>query len=359
VYFAAPRVIGRRDDAQRPDIVLVTLDTTRADALGAFGASPSCTPYFDALAQRSLVFSQAWSASNATTPSHASLFTGLTVQDHGVRDNLSRLASKNLTLAELLRERGYHTAAAVSVEHLQAGKSGLGQGFDQFLLAESDASRDGAITIRAVKQWLEDWRAQGDAPIFLWVHLFDAHVPYGPPAEFMERYCERFGLQLPPATIDPPTLPPSHYTRPGEFLHGVTNQAHAEFLYQAAVAYQDSLIENLMSVLAARGSAERTVLCLTADHGESLGEHQHLFNHLGLYTEVLRVPLILCVPGIEPERVDKLAWSLDVTTTLLELAGARVPVEMRGRNLVALARGGCGSTTPTDTRSAAATSSTT
>ncbi|MCK6449155.1 MAG: sulfatase [Planctomycetes bacterium] len=335
VHWGAPMIVGELEDDRRPNLILVTLDTTRADALGT-----GRTPYFDSLAKRSLVFDDAWCTCNATSPSHASILTGLSVADHGVTDNRSLLGAENETLSERLRAAGYFTAAAVSVEHLQPGKSGLGQGFDQFLLAASDASRDGAITIRAVKEWLASWEAHGPRPFFLWVHLFDAHTPYGPPQSFVDEYCRRHGLTPPPKDVEPATMAPNHYTRDGEFLAGVDNKAWAEFLYGAAVAYQDALIENLMAEVAKLGLADDTVLALTADHGESLGEHEHWYNHLGLYTEVLRVPLVLSLPGESPARVSARASTLDLAPTLLALGGAKTDGVLRGMDLRELARTG-------------------
>ncbi|MCC6407926.1 MAG: sulfatase [Planctomycetes bacterium] len=334
VHWGAPAIVGELEEDRRPNLILVTLDTTRADALGGR------TPYFDALAKQSLEFTNAWCACNATSPSHASLLTGLAVQDHGVTDNRSLLGAQNVTVAERLRAAGYTTAAAVSVEHLQAGKSGLGQGFDQFLLTASDASRDGSITIRAVKDWLATWETLGDRPFFLWVHLFDAHTPYGPPQSFLDAYCKRWNVTPPAKDVEPATMPPNHYTAADEFLHGVDNKAYAEFLYQAAVAYQDALIENLMAEVARLGLAEHTVLALTADHGESLGEHEHWYNHVGLYGEVMKVPLVLHVPGVAPARVAAAASGLDLAPTLLALGGATTDGVLRGTDLVELAKTG-------------------
>jgi arylsulfatase A-like enzyme len=335
VHWGAPVILGELETERRPNLILVTLDTTRADAL-----SGGRTPYFTALAERSLAFENAWSTCNATSPSHASILTGLAVQDHGVGDNRSVLGPENATLAERLRDAGYFTAAAVSVEHLQTGKSGLGQGFDQFLLTASDASRDGAITIRAVKSWLAAWQAGGERPFFLWVHLFDAHTPYGPPQEFLDAYCKRWNVAPPPKRVEPATMPPNLYTTDAEFLAGVDNKAYAEFLYQAAVSYQDALVENLMSEVARLGLADATVLALTADHGESLGEHEHWYDHVGLYGEVLHVPLVLSAPGVRAQRVATLASTLDLAPTLLRLGGAPLSGELRGTDLLELARSG-------------------
>jgi sulfatase-like protein len=337
-YWGAPMVVGAQPRDRRPNVLLITLDTVRADAIGILSKDPghSRTPYLDRLAQRGLCFDNAWTACNATSPSHASILTGIAVQDHGLLDNRSILAGGNTTLAEVLREAGWHTAAAVSVEHLQAGKSGLGQGFDEFLLAGTDSSRDGAVTIRAVKDWLEEWHSRGDRPFFLWVHLFDAHTPYGPPAEYLDEYVRRFELQPPPRAATPANLPNTQWSRPGQFLEGVSNRAWPEFLYQAAVAYDDALVENLASELARLGWADSTAVAVIADHGEALGEHDNWYHHTSLYGEVMRVPLILALPGVAPRRVSDPAWSLDLARTLCAFTGTRATPEMRGANLLEL-----------------------
>jgi arylsulfatase A-like enzyme len=337
-YFGAPLVIEKEPagTACRPNLVLLTLDTTRADALGEGPDGRSVTPFLDSLAADGLVCADAWTACNATTPSHASILTGIAVQDHGVMDNRSLLGAESTTLAELLREAGWETAAAVSVEHLQSGKSGLGQGFDRFLLAGTDSSLDGALTIAGVEAWLAEWRAGGARPLFLWVHLFDPHTPYGPPQAFLSEYASKFQLACPEKTAEPASLPETRWH--ADFLAGVTNREWPEFMYRAEVAYTDVLAQRLEQSLERHLPARPAAWFVLADHGEALGEHDNYYHHTGLYAEVMQIPLLARGPGIPRARIDVPTWSLDVAPTILTYAGLPVPAEVRGRDLVALAR---------------------
>jgi arylsulfatase A-like enzyme len=339
LYWGAPMVIGRLRGKARPNVLLVTLDTTRADAVGPRADGGSDTPFLDRLAREGIRFEDAWTACNSTSPSHASILTGLAVQDHGVMDNRSILDADNRALAESFRAAGYHTAAAVSVEHLQAGKSGLGQGFDQFLRAETDSSNDGGITVSAVQQWLGEWEAAGERPFFLWVHLFDAHTPYGPPQAFLDEFQRRPGIERPGRLSSPATLPATRWGAPGKFLEHVTSRAWPEFLYRASVAYTDACVARLAETLAAAGWYADTAVCVVADHGEALGEHDNWYHHTGVYAEVMRVPLVLRLPGVAGGRVVSApAWTLDIAPTLCAFANIPGPTEARGVDLLGIAR---------------------
>jgi arylsulfatase A-like enzyme len=322
-WWASPMLIGEPPADRRPNVLLVTLDTLRTDFVGAYGG-PDLTPFIDSLGEEGLLFEDTWSACNSTLPSHTSLLTGQAVPTHGVLDNRSTLAPDVRTLAQAMRAAGYHTAAAVSVEHLQAGWSGLGRGFDQYLDMLPGASVDGAATVGRVIEWSENWAAQGDRPVFLWVHLFDPHTPYGPPRDFLVHYVERLraaGGEVPGSKADPPTIGQTGYTQPGKFLEGVTDKRFAEFLYQASVAYTDELVRDLVGSWQEAGRWDQTLLVLTADHGESLGEQGVWYGHQLLHTPVMKVPLILRSPGGPRGRVSARAWSPDIVRTLVKHLG--------------------------------------
>ncbi len=340
VYWAEALVHGEQPQAPRPNVLLITLGTVRADAIGMLqpAPGPSPTPFIDNLAERGILFENAWSACNAATPAHASIMTGLAVQDHGVLDNRSVLSAENTTLAESFRQAGWQTAAAVSVPHLTPENSGLGQGFDRFWLGGADSARDGAKTTSAVRDWWRAMAREGQRPVFLWLHLFDAHTPYAPPAWFLRDFCKRTGLSVPPRESTPPTLEPGRFSAKGEFLEGVTNRAWAQFMYRASVAYQDELLRQLFAELSQRGGLDNTVVALIADHGEALGEHGNDFHHAGLHREVMHVPLILALPqGPRGVRVKETVWSLDLARTLFGLSGLPPP-HLRGVDLVEFAR---------------------
>jgi arylsulfatase A-like enzyme len=339
--WGAPLLLGAPPADRRPNVLLVTLDTVRADALGVYGGPPD-TPALDALAAGGLWFSDAWSACNSTLPSHVSILTGLDVPSHGALDNRSVLAGGVRTLAEALRAEGYHTAAATSVQHLGAGYAGLGRGFDQYLDMLPRASVDGGLTVAHARDWLASWRGAGERPWFLWVHLFDAHTPYGPPHEFFAEYARRAearGAAPPPKSADPPTIGPTLYTGDGQFLAGVSNLDYARFTYAAGVAYTDTLVGRLLEDLDAGGEDAWTVVAVTADHGESLGEHGIYFNHSQLYPQSVHVPLLLRVPGGPTGRVDARASGVDLAPTLAGLVGL-AGFRADGVDLLELAAGG-------------------
>jgi arylsulfatase A-like enzyme len=342
VFWGEPLVTSTAPKDHRPNVLLITIDTLRADALGVMRGEQftSPTPFIDQLARRGILFEQAWTACNSTSPSHASIMTGLAVQDHGLRDNRSVLAPSNTTVAEAFRAAGWHTAGAVSVEHLTPSRSGLGQGFDRFLRGQMAASIDGATTIDAVKVWLREFARSGERPTFLWVHLFDPHTPYDVPPAFLNDFARRMGLPIPNKVAIPASLPATPWNEKGQFLEGVNNREWVEFMYEACVAYSDFLVSELCAELEHHGVLDNTFIALTADHGEALGEHDNYYHHTGLFQEVMHVPLILVQPkALQPHaqkglRIPEPVWSLDIAPTLFGIAGTKVLPEMRGTDLL-------------------------
>lgn len=279
------------------NLLLVTLDTTRADHLGAYGDTRAETPNLDRLAAGGLVFTDAVTPVPLTLPAHATLLTGLDPPGHGVRINgRFVLGAEHETLAEALRRAGYQTAAFVSSFVLDP-RFGLDQGFDRYdarlettraaAFAPQTERSAGAVTDAAVG-WLEDRHAAGEGgrPFVLWVHYFDPHDPYEPPEPFASRFADR--------------------------------------PYAGEIAYADRELGRILSTLERQGLAGRTVVLATADHGESLGEHGERYHSRTLYEGAVRIPLILRVPGVTDgagsvgDRVVSLA---DVAPTLLELLG--------------------------------------
>ncbi|MFT4537885.1 MAG: arylsulfatase [Planctomycetota bacterium] len=299
VWWGEPIVYGDPAEDRRPDVILVTLDTTRTDAIGCYGG-PKRTPEIDKLASEGWVFESAWSGCNSTLPSHTSILTGLEVPVHGVLDNRSMLAPDLRTLAQHMRAAGYLTAAAVSVEHLQAGYSGLGRGFDQFIDVQPGSVNNGALTLDGVEEWFDEWGDDGPHPIFLWVHLFDPHTPYGPPKDFMTSYHKQYDIEIPSRQAEPSTVGPTDYTKKGKFLDGVTNNDFAHYLYEAGVSYSDDLFGRLRELVVDMGSDDETLWILTSDHGEAFGEMDVWYNHAMLTKPVMEVPCIVLLPGEAP-----------------------------------------------------------
>ncbi|NOX59221.1 MAG: sulfatase-like hydrolase/transferase [Planctomycetes bacterium] len=285
------------------NVVVVTLDTTRADRLSCYGHGSATTPVLDRLASQGVRFADAVSCVPMTLPAHASIFTGLDPPSHGVRSNgLYRLGTPHITLAEMLGERGYETAAFVSAFVLDA-RYGLNQGFDHYddkvgAIAGSNVVQRRANEVTdAATRWLD--ARKSDKPFLLWVHYFDPHLGYRPP----EPYATRFAS-------DP---------------------------YDGEIAYMDSQIGRLVDALGKNGGLDRTVLIVVADHGESLGEHHETEHSRTIYEATQHVPLILWAPGIDKQGylVDDVVVTItDVFPTVLDLLGIKPNVASDGVSLL-------------------------
>ncbi|MEW6742839.1 MAG: sulfatase-like hydrolase/transferase [Planctomycetota bacterium] len=289
-----------------PSILLITLDTARADRLGCYGSRVVETPALDELAKSGVLCLNAVAPVPATVPSHASLFTGLWPFAHNVRDNgLYRLSDEARTLAEVLSANGYQTHAVPASVALD-GRYGMQQGFevydDQF--PESPAQH-GALERRAgevTDRGLQAIDHMQPGPFFLWLHYFDLHLPYDPPAPFDTQYAGR--------------------------------------AYDGEMAYLDSQIARLLQGLRQRGLLPRLLIVAAGDHGESLGEHGESTHGFLTYEATVRVPLILCGPGLPAaSRLSHLVSLVDVMPTLLEAAGLETPPCCQGRSLLGTARG--------------------
>ena len=292
-----------------PNVLLVTIDTLRADRVGAYGARSPATPILDRLAADGVLFEEATVEVPLTRPSHASILTGKHPFQHGIRDNFSfPLDAGHLTLAEALRARGYATGGFVAAFMLNR-QSGLDHGFDAFdddfgragdastLLAEHQ--RNAGEVERRAGPWIER-AAAGARPFFAWVHFYDPHSPYTPPPPYAARYA----------------------TRP----------------YDGEVAYTDEILGRLLARLDRLGIRERTLVVVTSDHGEGLGEHGEAEHGFFVYDTTVRVPLIMRWPGMFAggSRTRVLARSIDLMPTILDLVagGSAVKGALPGRSLV-------------------------
>lgn len=280
-----------------PTVLLITSDTHRGDHLGSSGAVDIMTPALDALAGRGVQFERAWSSTNVTVPSHAALLTGTHPRDTGLVDNLGHLSQDTPTLGRRFQEGGYLTYALVSARHLDHRRAGIGSGFDR--MAESPVSHQRAEdTIRTLEGWLAE---ETDKPLFVWLHLFDAHTPYDAHAGDDLQVLDEFGNPGP----DPET--------------GMSDEEQCE-AYRGEISYLD---RELARVLAS-DRMRNGVVAFTADHGESLGAHNVYFNHGGLYPDTLHVPLILAWPEAPEvpadQRVPRRVRMIDLGRTLLDLS---------------------------------------
>ena len=292
VICAATWSTSCQSTAPIPDsVVLITLDTTRADRLSAYGFQDLSTPAIDRLAAEGIVFEDAVAQVPLTLPSHASIFTGRWPTRHGIRDNAdAALAPAEITLAEVLKDRGTRTSAFVASVVLQAGR-GLEQGFDTYVDVPKGSCGNAAGRRRPADAVVDDalvWIDQNsERPFFTWVHLYDAHRPYRVP----DGYANQHG--------DP---------------------------YLDAIAFQDAQVGRIVQQLESQRLLDRTIVVVAADHGESLGEHGEDGHGIFLYQSTLRVPLIMRVPHLQPRRVTSTVRLVDLMPTLLDLLGLPVPV---------------------------------
>jgi arylsulfatase len=311
-------------------LLLVTVDTLRADRLGAYGSPLGLTPHLDALAAGSLVFGSAYAASSFTLPSLSALLTGRYPEEYGMWSNESALPADVTTLASELRARGWRTAAVVSNFVLRRS-SGLAEGFalydDDFPDWEPTRGwpeRAAEATTRAALAALEGCTANPSDRCFLWVHYQDPHGPYTPPPGLRER-----SLAAERAAPDGPRELPVREDHMGmggipryQLLEDRREVAFYRAGYDGEVAYVDAGIGRLLARLAELGLAERSAIVFASDHGEGLGEGDYWFAHGEYLSEPLvRVPLWLKAPGVEPGRRDDVAALVDVVPTLLALLG--------------------------------------
>lgn len=317
-HWASPRVIDaiplqRKPRRERPNVLLLAADTLRADALGAYGHSPSVTPVLDALAGESQVWLHAFSTANNTNPSLASLMTGLYPKDHGLFDLISRLPASHVTLAEHFQAAGYATFGVVSAAHLK--NAGLDQGFDQYLRP------GGQLFAETVVDMAIDWlQTERQRPTFIWLHFFDPHAPHTPPAP----YAQGFGPARAAGMAAIQEWAPFREPGPLEFDPRSPPFApgHRD-LYAGEVAYLDRELGRLLDFLRSRDQLDSTIVAFVADHGEALGEHGSWFRHTGLYDETTHVPLMIRWPGAEPSGpIEGLVQHFDLFATLLEAIGA-------------------------------------
>ena len=309
---------------EQPDLVLVTVDTLRADHLGAYGYAGASTPTIDALARRGRLFTQATTPIPRTTPALASLLTGLWPQHHGSREVAAPMDART-TLAEVLAGRGYATAG-VSANEAAGARQNLQRGFERFAgEADLPGDRAGFVTDRA----LELARAAPrEKPLFLWVHYTDPHYTYNPPGDFdpgpAAEPCRALMAEVKSRRLSKGAL----QTDRG----GVTSAAlpACVLLYDAEIAYADSEIGRLLGGLHDAGRLQHAFVVFTADHGENLGEAGVYLEHgPSVHDASLRVPLVIAGPGVEPGVDEGVARLEDLAPTLLALL--QVPEAQRPR----------------------------
>lgn len=294
----------------RPNLLLVTIDTLRADHVGCYGYASGATPTIDRLAARGVRFDTAVAHAPLTGPSHASILTGLIPPGHGFRNNSGFVLSpKVATAAETFRSAGYRTAAFVSGFPLDR-RFGFDRGFetyDDHLPQGNDRRRTPYVerfadaTTDAALRWLDTASASA-SPWFLWVHYYDPHAPYEPPGDLAERF--------------------------------------RSAPYDGEIAFVDRQLARVIDAIGVKQASDRTVVLVTADHGESLGEHGEGTHGIFVYDATIRIPWVMAGPGISSNRVSHVvARSIDVLPTLADYAGLAALHDVDGRSLRAAADG--------------------
>ena len=325
----SPRAVATESAVERPNVVLISVDTLRADHLGAYGYARPTSPNVDALARRGVTFERATSPSSWTLPAHASLLSGVSPYRHGAISGASRIRDDVPLLAELMRAQGYHTAAFVNAPFVSRA-FGFARGFERFDQRFEQRRRDFAQRREAIL----DAVARLEPPFFLFLHYMDVHTPYRPPAEFNRFAKDRRSSEVLRDLGVKSVLDLQHAARRGPLGMSAADRDRLIDLYDGEILALDAHLGELLRRLNER--FPDTVVVLTADHGEEFLEHGGFGHGDTLYEEVLHVPLIVAGPDVPGgARVPVVVSLVDVVPTLLERVGAPVPAGLDGRSLVA------------------------
>lgn len=296
--------------AKPPNIILITLDTTRADRMGFLGSKRGLTPNLDALAKQSVVFTKAYAQVPLTTPSHAALLTGTYPPFSHLKDLGEPLREDLPYVPDLLHQSGYHTAAFIGsmiLDPESGAATGFDRGFDVYD-AGFHNSKPGEDRYQSLERRAEDvadramgWLSHNQrGPFFLWLHFYDPHHPYDPPEPFKTQY--------------------------------------ASAPYDGEIAYTDSVVGGLMDVLVRHGLFENCLIAVAADHGEALGDHGEMQHGMLLYDETIHVPLLLKLPeeSFAGKRIEARVALADVAPSLLQAAGVPIPASVQAQSLFPL-----------------------
>jgi arylsulfatase A-like enzyme/Flp pilus assembly protein TadD len=303
LFVVGEHATSRPSSEAKPDVIFITIDTLRADHLGCYGATQVQTPNIDALARSATRFAQAYTPVPITLPAHSALFTGSFPMATGMHDfSGNKLPASAVTLAKVLHEHGYSTAAFIGSAVLDS-RFGLNQGFDTYFdhfdfnrLDEANLDqmkRRGDAVLDEALSWL---KRDPHRPFLLWVHLYDPHFPYSPPDPYASQY----------------------RSQP----------------YDGEIAFADAQVGRLMAFLKERGLFDSSLIVLSGDHGEGLGEHGEKTHGFFIYNSTLHIPLLIKVPGATPRMVEDEVSLVDVMPTLLQALTFPIPPSVQGRSLL-------------------------
>ena len=312
----------------RPNILLISLDTLRADRLSAYGYHRDTSPFMQQLADQGVLFTHSFVNTHGTPPSHATLFTSAYQQTHRVSlDALSRSPDHRLPaslqlLPEVLKEQGYVTIGVAGGGYMSED-FGFDQGFDFFYSRPINVRRAARKLLSKIRSGLSSGR-----PIFAFFHTYEIHSPYDPPGKYSDLYDAGAASDFLPTSKN---------------LRQFRNRAHEisaadmdriNALYDAGIRFTDDTLKELFADLEATGFFNNHLTILTSDHGEEFGEHKGVLHPATLYDELLRVPLIVVGTGIEPREEDRLVSTVDVAPTIYRRIGGPAPPGMQGRDLL-------------------------
>jgi arylsulfatase A-like enzyme/Flp pilus assembly protein TadD len=304
-FFDPAFIYPQRKEVSKLNVLLLTIDTLRADRLSCYGSQKPKTPDIDRLAERSVLFSNAFANTSTTLPSHANILLGCTPNYHGIHENLNFVVNRRLlTLAEHLKKFGYSTGAFVGAYPLDS-RFGLSQGFDVY---DDNYSRIHNVNLASLERKTEavieaavDWLENRTSPWFLWIHCWDPHTPYDPPEPFKSQY--------------------------------------AGFHYEGEIAYVDDCLGRFFEYLEENNLFDSSVVILTGDHGESLGQHGEETHGYFAYNSSLWIPLMISLPNTAPGRSDDYVSHIDIFPTVCEALGVEMPEALQGISLLPVLKG--------------------
>jgi len=308
-----------------PNILLVSLDTVRPDHTSVYGHTNDTTPRLAHYAKQGAVFANAYAQAPSTSPTHASMFTGLYPSTHGYYSYKYKLADKHTTLAEILRDAGYRTFGVTSSVKF-VPKTGLQQGFDSFeRLGGAKNGRSAQVNNKVIQLMNED----ASTPFFGFVHYFDAHAPYAAPEPFRYKWHPALSFPKPEWT--------SRFIKKNRRRRSIVNPIIAGYLaglYDGELSYLDTFVDQLLAAVP-QSKRRSTVVILTSDHGEAFFEHRYLGHSHVLYEEVVRVPLIVWWPDkvAAGTQIQVPTQTVDLLPTILDFAGLPLPTGLEGRSL--------------------------
>jgi arylsulfatase A-like enzyme len=319
-------LLSSRGEAHGPNILLISIDSLRPDHLSCYGYQRATSPTIDRLSHEGVRFETVVAPTTWTLPSHLTMLTGLAPERHGVVQSTQYLRGRIDTLAEVLRRSGYATAAVVSGPFVES-RYGFAQGFDTYddysVVSQTHSGSHSAVTspqlVNEVTKWLNRWTKRERTPFFIFVHMWDVHYDFMPPSPYDRMFDPDYDGEITSkdfqlnADIRPDMDP--------------RDLQHLVALYDGEIRYTDAHVEKIVALLQKFGVLDRTIVAVTADHGEEFFEHGQKGHRKNLYDETLLVPLVIRYPARIPAGrvVDRQVQLTDIGTTLLSLAGIDTP----------------------------------